>query len=230
MVARVRALTGTTPVGTAAMSWKLLLRPRRWSAGQVAWLVMFSVLVVPAMLSGPGDALAREVLGWRPDRAWSEPWRWWSAAWMHLSTTHLLANLSGAVPVAALGWLLQADRRMAWAWALAWPLTHLSLLLQPELLRYGGLSGVLHAGVAVVCLHLLTCDHPPIPRLFAWGLTVGLVAKITMENPCGPALVHPLGADIAVAPWAHLSGSVAGATLGLLGLVHKGTRPVKTLT
>ena len=34
-----------------------------------------------------------------------------------------------------------ADRVDAWAWFVAWPLTHLGLLLQPSLLHYGGLSG-----------------------------------------------------------------------------------------
>ena len=38
--------------------------------------------------------------------------------------------------------------------SVAWPLTHLSLLARPEVMHYGGLSGVLHAGVAVAALGL----------------------------------------------------------------------------
>ena len=41
------------------------------------------------------------------------------------------------------------------AWACAWPLTQLGLLVRPDLLHYGGLSGVLHAGAAIVALHLV---------------------------------------------------------------------------
>ena len=52
-----------------------------------------------------------------------------------------------------------SDRRAAasaaaLAWALAWPLTHLALLAEPALLRYGGLSGVLRAGAAVAAVAL----------------------------------------------------------------------------
>ena len=206
------------------MSWKLLLRPRRWSAGQVAWLVMLCVLVVPALLSGPGDPLAREVLGWRPDRAWSEPWRWWSAAWMHLNSTHLLANLSGAVLVAALGWLLQPDRRMAWAWALAWPLTHLSLLLQPGLLRYGGLSGVLHAGVAVCAVWLWSRGERRGERQLGGVLAAGLLVKLLLERAWEAPLNRVAGLDIVVAPLAHAAGAFWGAMLawGVLRLIRSG--------
>jgi rhomboid family GlyGly-CTERM serine protease len=200
------------------MSWKLLLRPRRWSAGQVAWLVMLCLLVVPAVLSGPGDPLAREVLGWRPDRALSEPWRWWSAAWMHLSTTHLLANLSGAVLVAALGWLLQPDRRMAWAWALAWPLTHVSLLLQPGLTRYGGLSGVLHAGVAVCAVWLWSRGERRGERHLGQVLAAGLLVKLLLERAWEAPLNRVAGLDIVVAPLAHAAGAFWGALLALLVL------------
>jgi len=207
------------------MSWKLLLRPRRWSSGQVAWLVLLCVLVVPAMLSGPGDPLGREVLAWRPDRAFSEPWRWWSAAWMHLNMTHLLANLAGATLVAALGWLLQPSRQMAWAWALAWPLTHLSLLAVPALRRYGGLSGVLHAGVAVaVVMLLLEPGRTRAERQVGAALGLGLVAKVLSERPWAAALVRPPGWDIAIAPAAHAAGVLCGAACALLALALR-SRP-----
>ncbi|MDP4301327.1 rhombosortase [Leptothrix discophora] len=198
------------------MTWKLLRRPRRWSSGQVAWLVMLSVLVVPALLEGPGDALGREVLAWRPDRAFSEPWRWWSAAWMHLSTTHLLANLAGATLVAALGWLLQPARQMAWAWALAWPLTHLSLLLQPGLQRYGGLSGVLHAGVAVCAVWLWSRGERRGERWLGLALAGGLLLKLLLERAWEVPLNRVAGWDIVVAPLAHAAGAFWGALLALL--------------
>ncbi|MEY8876644.1 MAG: hypothetical protein AB9M60_09070 [Leptothrix sp. (in: b-proteobacteria)] len=139
-------------------------------SGRVAWLLVLALMLLPALALalafGVADPLSREVLSWRPDRALSEPWRLWSAAWLHWSRLHLLANALGALLVGALGWVWRPDRTAAWAWGLAWPLTHLSLLLQPELTRYGGLSGVLHAGVAVVVVGLLlapTASEPPAP-------------------------------------------------------------------
>jgi hypothetical protein len=44
---------------------------------------------------------------------------------------------------------------MVAAWVCAWPLTQLGLLMRPDLSHYGGLSGVLHAGAAIVALHLV---------------------------------------------------------------------------
>ncbi len=62
---------------------------------------------------------------------------------MHWSDGHRWANIAGTVLVAALGWRAHCDRLDSLAWFVAWPLTHLGLLLQPTLAHYGGLSGVL---------------------------------------------------------------------------------------
>jgi len=58
------------------------------------------------------------------------------------------------------GWRARAPRAAAFAWFVAWPLTHLlmavpdSAHLAQSLQHYGGLSGVLHAGVVVLGLAL----------------------------------------------------------------------------
>jgi rhomboid family GlyGly-CTERM serine protease len=170
------------------------------------------VLVVPALIGGVG---ASSGIDWQPALAWREPWRWWSAAWVHYSRMHLVVNLAGAILVAALGAAAQVDSRAAPAWLLAWPLTHLGLLYNPRLEHYGGLSGVLHAGVAVVAVQLLggATKHA------RWtGAAIGgaLVAKVLSEAPWGAPLRHPAGWDIAVAPLAHATGLVAGALCALL--------------
>ena len=101
------------------------------------------------------SATAARTLSWDPLSWVDQPWRLWSAAWVHLSSMHLLANLIGAVLVVALGVAARLPVRAAVAWALAWPATQLGLLAMPELTRYGGLSGVLHAGVAVAATTML---------------------------------------------------------------------------
>ncbi|MBI3369691.1 MAG: hypothetical protein HY021_14955, partial [Burkholderiales bacterium] len=42
-------------------------------------------------------------LDWQPALVWREPWRWWTAAWVHWSGLHLAANLVGAALVSMLG-------------------------------------------------------------------------------------------------------------------------------
>lgn len=153
-------------------------------------------------------------LEWRPDSAWRQPWRIWSAAWVHYSRLHLLANAAGAVLVIALGLAARMPTRAALAWFIAWPLTHLALLLRPELAGYGGLSGVLHAGVAVVAVELIVRRGRA--RRLGLAIATVLLLKVVLEEPWGLALRWPAGWDIAVAPFAHAAGVAAGVLCALL--------------
>jgi rhomboid family GlyGly-CTERM serine protease len=154
---------------------------------------------------------------WQPHLAWREPWRWWSAAWVHLSALHLLANLLACAMVAAYGWAARVPRAVALAWLAAWPLTHLALLAKPELAHYGGLSGVLHAGVAAVTLWLVLRGEGA-QRTIGWMMLVGQSVKLWVEKPWGPALNAPADLDVAVAPLAHAAGTLAGALCCILAL------------
>ncbi len=154
------------------------------------------------------------LLVWQPELWATQPWRWWTAAAVHLSALHLGANLAGTALVAKLGVVVGCGRRAALAWALAWPLCHLGLLLQPELQRYGGLSGVLHAGVAVAAVQVLGTARGWRHRIGA-ALLAGLLLKILLEAPwAGPVRQIP-GWDIAIAPLAHATGTAAGLLCAL---------------
>lgn len=181
-------------------------------ADPVGWCLVALTLAAGALVADQAGPSANAVLEWRPDHALAEPWRAWSAAWVHLSPRHLLANLVGAGLVAGLGCAARMTRRAVLAWALAWPLTHLGLLAQPALAHYGGMSGVLHAGVAVIalglCLQVSTRS-----RAVGMSLLAGLVAKLLLEAPWDGPLRHSSAWDFAVAPGAHVSGSL----MGLLG-------------
>ncbi len=173
------------------------------------------------MLAGLAYPLQPDVLDWQPGLAAAQPWRWWSAGLVHLSVLHLGANLAGTALVAALGWVGRVPWRSTLAWALAWPLTHLALLLRPELTHYGGLSGVLHAGVAVAALTLCV-EQAGRTRWIALAVLAGLLAKVVSETPWGPVLRHATDWDIAIAPLAHATGTAAGlaCTAAVLGLSH----------
>ncbi len=130
---------------------------------------------------------------------------------------HLTANLAGCAVLAWLGWAARLPARAALAWAIAWPLTQLGLLLQPTLLHFGGLSGVLHAGVAVAVVELLF--RPGRDRLIGAAIGVGLLIKVRLEQPLGAPLRHVEGWDIAVVPWSHLCGTVVGLACGAILLL-----------
>jgi rhomboid family GlyGly-CTERM serine protease len=186
-----------------------------------AWLALAALLAAGSVLAWWVPAWA---LDWQPALAASQPWRAFSAALVHWSPQHLVANLGATAAVAAFGWAARLPPRAALAWGLAWPLTHLGLLLRPELAHYGGLSGLLHGGVAVVVLWLLVLDRG---RRRAIGALVagGLLAKLWLEQPWGPALRQAADWDIALAPLAHATGAAAGLLCGGLVLVLGGRAP-----
>jgi rhomboid family GlyGly-CTERM serine protease len=181
-------------------------------SGALAWALCCA-------LQGAGSLLAlacpSEVLDWQPQLAATQPWRAYTAAFVHWSSWHLVANLAGLSLVAAFGLLAALPPAAALAWALAWPLGHLALAWQPELAHYGGLSGVLHAGVAVAATSLCLREGGA-TRLLGLAVLAGLVAKLLWEQPFGPPLRELPGWDMAIAPLAHATGSVAGVTMALL--------------
>ena len=182
--------------------------------GGRAWCALAAVLAVGAAL-GVRPRAARRSTGSRRSRCASRGARS-SAAFVHYSALHLLANLAGvAAGRRARRVRARAVRRSPLAWLLAWPLTQLGLLARPDLLHYGGLSGVLHAGVACVAVHLIVHARGP-RRAIGALLLAALAIKVVSEAPWGPALRHPAGWDIATAPFAHASGLVAGVIAALL--------------
>jgi rhomboid family GlyGly-CTERM serine protease len=177
-----------------------------------AWLGLCGLAAAGSLI---GWWLPSAWLDWQPALAFTEPWRFLTAAFVHWSPLHLGANLAGAAVVAAFGQAAALPPRAALAWLLAWPLTHAALLAQPALAHYGGLSGVLHAGVAVAATGLVLQGRGR-PRWIGAAVLAGLALKIVLERPWTGPLAHPAGWDIAVAPLAHAAGALAGTAAALL--------------
>lgn len=177
-----------------------------------AWLALAALL---GGLALAGSLVPRELLDWQPARWASQPWRAFTAAAGHLSAGHLGANLLGLLLVVALGREAGCNGADTAAWALAWPLTHLALLAQPALTHYAGLSGVLHAGVAVAAWRLALLRRGG-PRAVGAALLAGLLAKIVWESPWLAPVHHVPGWAIPIAPLAHATGVAAGTLTALV--------------
>lgn len=157
----------------------------------------------------------RTAIDWQPALWAAEPWRLFTAAAVHYSPMHLGGNLLALLLVALLGIAVRLPPSCAAAWLLAMPPCHLALVARPDVLHYGGLSGVIHAGVAVVVAQLLSRGRRAERRIAA-VLGAGLLAKVLTEAPWGPeGLREVAGWDIAVVPWAHASGAAAGVAVML---------------
>lgn len=183
--------------------------------GELAWVGVAALLAACALAGG---SLPRETIDWQPALAFAQPWRAFSAVGVHYSAQHLAANLGGALLAGGFGVVARVPARLAVAWLAAWPLTQFGLLLKPELAHYGGLSGVLHAGVAIVITFLLIAGTRA-QRAVAGLVLVGFGAKLLNEAPWGEALRHPAGWDIAIAPLAHATGAIAGALCAAIALL-----------
>ena len=193
----------------------------------VGWVLIAALLGAGAI--GAGWLPDTRALDWQPARATDQPWRAWTAVFVHYSGLHLAANLAGLALTAALGQAARVPRRCVLAWALAWPLTQFGLLLQPRLLHYGGLSGVLHAGVAVVACHLVFAGGA-MRRTLGLAIVGGLALKVIAEAPWTGPLHHVSGWDFAIAPAAHASGLLAGLFCGLAAELIRRQRPSGTGT
>lgn len=173
-----------------------------------AWVGVAALLAAGTLLAMAWPQGATR-LDWQPSLAATEPWRIWSAAFVHLSPAHFAGNLLAALLVSAFGGLGQVPLRTAAAWLAAWPLTHIALGAWPELQHYGGLSGVMHAGVAAAALHLATLPTPR-DRLIGVLSIAALIAKVLTEAPWRGAVQRSPSWDIPIAPVAHATGLAAG--------------------
>jgi len=182
------------------------------SRGAAAWVASSTAL---ALLAALLFFAPRSALDWQPALALAEPWRAWTAAFVHWTPWHLAANAIGCAVVAAFGWAAQVPPRATLAWLAAWPLTHVALAWQPGLASYGGLSGVLHAGVVVAAWQPLRRGQGRARALGAFVLA-GLAVKIVLEAPWRAPTQLVSGWDFPVAPLAHATGALAGLLCAVL--------------
>jgi rhomboid family GlyGly-CTERM serine protease len=187
-----------------------------------AWVGVAALLALCALVGWP---VAHDAIDWQPGLAFSQPWRAFTAIGVHYSSAHLFGNLAGIALAGIYGIAAVVPTRLAWAWLIAWPLTHLGLLVRPELAHYGGLSGVVHAGVAAIVVWVLATGRTRAQRWVGALVASGFVAKLISEAPWGETLRHPLGWDITVAPLVHTTGAIAGALCAVVAIAaHHRTR------
>ncbi len=130
----------------------------------LAGLLCLGAIVVSAICAegggSPTSAPLARALDWQPALGPREPWRLFTAAWVHWNLAHLAVNLAGGAVVAFVGWRARLEPSAAGAWLAAWPLTQGAMAalgadrVGAVMPHYGGLSGVLHAGVVVLGLTL----------------------------------------------------------------------------
>jgi rhomboid family GlyGly-CTERM serine protease len=188
----------------------------------ISWGMVGLVLMIPSIWV---QFLSKDLplsffLMWQPELFLQQPWRAWTAVWVHLSAMHFWGCFAAALLTFLLGLAIPVGTGAATAWLMTWPLTQLTLLLQPELTRYGGMSGVLHAGVSILAVQLLkmpSCSH----RFLGLSIAIGMFIKIFFEAPWRGPLLYTPAWDIPVAPLSHAAGVFWGGVCGMFFVRHK---------
>lgn len=142
-----------------------------------------------------------------------EIWRAVSAHLVHLSLPHLLLNLLGLLLICECQWGDLLIRHGIGLLAFSAVVISVCLWwLQPELLWYAGMSGILHGLWAGCALYGLqhTAQALPQSRLVYFAGAILLIAKLLGEFYFGPSenTASLIGGNVVVA--SHLYGALAG--------------------
>lgn len=187
------------------------------------WLFVCALFALASaalwLINAPEQVFAYDAESWR-----QRLWTLWSSALMHINGWHLFTNLVVIGALAAVGYTVDMPAPPALAWLASWPLVTLGLTLWPSVSSYVGLSGVTHAGVAVLSVWLMLHG-----RLAWWTLLipVGLAVKLVGEHAWTQPIAFRPYWQFNVVFAAHLSGAVVGSILTLGAyFFHQGARRV----
>lgn len=186
-------------------------------------ILPLTLTILCVLILGFGDTATHWLRYERPAILDGEVWRLLTGHLEHLGWSHLLMNLAGLW----LLWLLYGDSLSNLWWCVMLGATGLGislglLMLDPKLIWYVGLSGILHGvfSCGIIC------------RLRAgargeWLMLALLVTKLIWEQANGSV---PGSAEFAGGPVivdAHLFGAIIGAVFGLLApaSVSPGRKP-----
>ena len=153
-------------------------RPRQRFSQFRFWLPPATVILVAFVFAGFGDP-ARDVLSYdRPALVAGEWWRLVTGHFVHLGWMHLALNGAGLILV----WLLVGYRYPAPRWSAVFLIILLGMdaafwFLNPALVNYVGLSGVLH-GLLVAGLVPELAEK----RWDSWLLLCGIVWQLGYEQ------------------------------------------------
>jgi rhomboid family GlyGly-CTERM serine protease len=197
----------------------------------MTWLVPSVLAIVCAVLAC--EPAWRDGLDYRREAiAHGALWRLASAHLVHLSTAHAALDIAAMLLVAWVFGRTLDTARLVVVLAVAMAAIDASLWwLHPEVERYAGLSGLLHAWFAAgaTCWMLARArtdgsGGPPFARR-AWGaaLLVGLVMKLALETRHQAFWLG--GAGFTVVTAAHRWGVAAGVACAIVFAVIARDRP-----
>ncbi len=199
-------------------------RLRCGSPQKSKWILVLAIIFIALALTYSPDGLTY----FRYDRAAiasGQVWRLVTGHFVHLNAAHLLLNVMGLMLICELLWDRMSVLRGAGLLIVACAgVSGLLWWLQPDLVWYAGLSGVLHglwAGCALAGWLSLSADTEkfrPAHRYVCLAGLLLLIFKLGAEffSESSTSTAHIIGAPVVSV--AHLYGALTGGLYALVGL------------
>ncbi len=188
------------------------------------------LLTLAAMAIHLSFSLRMQLLYDRPALDHHELWRLLTCHWVHLSWDHLLWSAMTFLGLGSLCELMDKKKYYATVAVAALLIPAAIWWGMPDLVVYGGLSGLDCALYALLMVLLIKREIRSRSRLWVACfslLLVGLIAKISYETITGLTIfVSNNHSGMVPVPLAHLVGGVVGTGVGLLkgpAVVNPGT-------
>jgi rhomboid family GlyGly-CTERM serine protease len=171
-------------------------------------------VVAGALLIASAPALHAVLIYDRDKILAGELWRMFSGHWVHLSTRHLVLDVSA---MAFIGYLIESKNNAHFAvLCMVGPflISAISLFTAPEMHRYYGLSALALAAWTFLALHNLILRQSP---LLSSLMLAAVGAKILFELSSANAFFVPSNdPQIRVAVVSHIAGAIIGAVFAIL--------------
>jgi len=184
--------------------------PLRGPDGHLAWAGLCSTLALASLVATTGTR--PQMLVWHATAWPHHPWMLWTASLVHMSAAHWLVNLGALLVLAVLGLSLRAQWPATLAVLLAWPLGTLALMAWPQVGWYAGMSGLLTAMLAALCVHAWR----PGSRIASSVLLAALALKLLVEQAWSHPIAFEPSFGFNVVNAAHLTGAAAGTACAML--------------
>lgn len=223
----VRTARATKGVGDASASRAAALYERNFGANVIrftlartewAALIGAALIVLLQRFDSAGAALE-----YRRALLAEQPWRLFTAHFVHVNWEHALVNAAAWWLVARLfGPDLDLRRQLITLGAGAVAIGGGLAALHPTIAWYRGFSGVLHAlyFAGATCWLANALARPDTRTARGLWLPIALAAggwiKVALEQPAGSATPYVDWLGAATVPQAHLLGAIAGTVLGFV--------------
>lgn len=172
--------------------------------------VITLTIIAGALLIAGAPALQELLIYDRDQILAGEFWRLFTGHFVHLSREHLLWDIAAFAIIGALIEGSEMRGRFGLLCLIApWLISIGSLLLEPQMYRYAGLSALGMAGLVLFALRQNS-------RLLGVTLLTVAAAKITFELTTSASIfIDTVNPEIRVAPLSHLTGALVGAVFAL---------------